>query len=176
MTPVTVPQSRDIGQPIKPTGNPLASGLGPAAWADRADVPDLTFQGEPKIVPMRVAPDFYVEPRDPDPRGMTVLGNDGAVAGTVAEIWVDRSEPQVRYLEVLVTSTGKLVLLPITFCRVDPERRIIKVAAISAAHFADVPGTRDYNKVTLLEEDKIQAYYAGGTLYGAPGREDSLII
>jgi hypothetical protein len=95
----SVPRARNINDPIEPTGNKLLSGVGPAAWAERADRPDLTIHGEPKIVPMRTAPEFFVEPRDPDPRRYDVVGCDGAVAGSVAELWVDKSEPQVRYLE-----------------------------------------------------------------------------
>ena len=33
---------------------------------------------------------------------MTVLGADGKVGGTVRDVWVDRSEPQIRYFEVEV--------------------------------------------------------------------------
>jgi photosynthetic reaction center H subunit len=38
-----------------------------------------------------------------------------------------------------------------------------------------VPSTRDPDKVTLLEEEKIAAYYAAGTLYATPGRTESLL-
>ena len=36
----------------------MRDGVGPAAYAERADTPDLTVDGAPKIVPLRVAPDF----------------------------------------------------------------------------------------------------------------------
>ncbi len=71
------------GAPLEPTGNPMLDGVGPAAYAERADVPDLTLDGHPKIVPMRVATEFTVEARDPDPRGMEVVGADGEVGGVV---------------------------------------------------------------------------------------------
>lgn len=167
-----IPQARDINAPIEPTGNPLLSGLGPAAYAQRADTPDLTVHKKPKIVPMRVATDFSVDARDPDPRGMTVLGCDGAAAGTVVDIWVDRSEPQVRYLEVSVANGGRKVLLPVTAARVHASARRIAVKSITAAQFADVPGTKSPDQVTLLEEDRIQAYYAGGYLYATPNRTE----
>ncbi len=177
MSSVTVPRSRDIGEPISPsTANPMLSGLGPAAWAERADKPDLTIDGRPKIVPMRVATDFYVDPRDPDPRGYTVVGLDDVVAGTVAELWVDRSEPQVRYLEVLVEATGRMVLLPVPCARFQPTKRSVKVYAIRGAQFADVPQTASFAQVTLLEEDKIQAYFAGGYLYATPSRAEPVIV
>jgi len=88
------------GSPLAPTGDPMHDGVGPAAYAERADQPDLTLEGEPKIVPLRVASDFTLEPRDPDPRGMSVVAADGAVAGHVRDVWVDRSEILIRYLEV----------------------------------------------------------------------------
>jgi photosynthetic reaction center H subunit len=172
----SVPRARNINDPIEPTGNKLLSGVGPAAWAERADRPDLTIHGDPKIVPMRTAPEFFVEPRDPDPRGYAVVGCDGAVGGTVAELWVDKSEPQVRYLEVLVASTGKLVLVPVTCARVDVTGRRVQVKSITAAQFADVPATKAFHEVTLLEEDKIQAYFAGGYLYATPARVESAWI
>ena len=40
------------GAPLVPTGNPMVDGVGPAAWAERADKPDVTLHGEPRIVPM----------------------------------------------------------------------------------------------------------------------------
>lgn len=163
------------GAPIQPEGDPMTSGLGPAAWADRADHPDLTVHGEPKIVPMRVAQNFYVEPRDPDPRGMTVVGLDGVVAGRVVDLWVDRSEPQVRYYEVELAAGGRTVLMPFAVARVDARRGVVKTKSILAAQFAAVPGTKDPELVTLLEEDKIMAYFAGGYLYATPDRARPLV-
>lgn len=165
------------GSPIYPTGNPLVDGIGPAAYAIRPEVPDLTHEGEPKIVPMRVATDFSVEPRDPDPRGKPVYGADGEQGGTVSDIWVDRSEPQIRYLEV---STGegegaRKVLLPITFARVSSKDGSVRAQSILGRHFAEVPTTAADDRVTLQEEDKICAYYGGGTLYALPERQEPLI-
>ena len=82
----------------------MLDGVGPGAYADRAETPDLTFEGLPKIVPLRVATDFTIEPRDPDPRGMEVIGADGQTGGVVRDAWVDRSETLIRYLEVEIAS------------------------------------------------------------------------
>jgi photosynthetic reaction center H subunit len=95
-----------LGAPLEPNGDPMLAAVGPGASPDRPDEPDLTFEGEPKIVPMRVATDFSVSERDPDPRGMTVFGADGEVGGTVKDIWVDRGEPQIRYLEVALAASA----------------------------------------------------------------------
>lgn len=97
-----VPTGPWPGAPLEPTGNPMVDGVGPAAWAERADEPDRTFEGHVKIVPLRVAEDFQIAGRDPDPRGMRVIAADGKVAGTVHDVWVDRSEMMIRYLEVEV--------------------------------------------------------------------------
>jgi photosynthetic reaction center H subunit len=157
------------GAPLEPVGDPMADGVGPAAYAMRADTPDRTIDGAPKIVPLRVATEFTLEARDPDPRGMEVVAADGAVAGKVADVWVDRSETLARYLEVEVAG-GRRVLLPVNFARVNGNRRQVKVESILARHFANVPGTRNPDQVTVREEDRITAYYASGHLYAEPSR------
>ena len=88
------------GAPLQPIGDPMLAGVGPGSFANRPDVPDLTFEGTPKIIPMRVATDYAVAHQDLDPRGLPVLGADDVVGGRVKDIWVDQSEPQIRYLEV----------------------------------------------------------------------------
>jgi photosynthetic reaction center H subunit len=172
-----VPVASWPGAPLEPTGNPMIDGVGPAAYAQRANVPDLTVDGFASIVPLRVATDATVDPEDPDPRGMTVYGADGVRAGTVSDLWIDRTEPQIRYLEVEISPIGsaKRVLLPFIMARVDGARREIKVKAILGRQFADVPALGSPNQVTKLEEDRITAYYAGGTLYATPARTEPLL-
>ena len=48
------------GAPLEPTGDPMRDAVGPASYAQRADVPDLTVEGHDKIVPMRIATDFSI--------------------------------------------------------------------------------------------------------------------
>lgn len=167
-----VPTHRFLGSPLEPVGNPLLAGVGPGAWADRADVPDLTFEGEPKIVPLKSLPDISIAPQDTNPRGLPVVGADGEVGGTVVHIWVDQSEMMVRYLEV-ETPKARRVLLPINFCRV--KRDQVKVQSILGHQFHDVPRTKHPAQVTLLEEEKIMAYYGAGTLYAEPSRAEPLV-
>jgi photosynthetic reaction center H subunit len=155
--------------------NPLLSNRGPASYANRADVPDRTYDGEPKIVPLRAAPNFYLEPRDPDPRGYAVIACDGHVAGTVTDVWIDRSEPQLRYIEVAVPGRDGVALVPAAMTKVDTRLRSMKVASITAAQFADVPATRHPERVTLLEEDRIMAYFSAGHLFATPSRMEPLI-
>lgn len=158
------------GAPFTPDTDPMRAAVGPGAYADRADVPDVTIHGAPKIVPMRADANFFIEPRDPDPRGMAVVGADDLTAGTVVDVWVDRSEPQIRYLEVQLPASGRTVLLPIGYARIKGRSRTVHVKSIRAAQFDAVPGTRTPEQVTLLEEDRIMAYYAGGYLYADESR------
>lgn len=160
------------GAPLQPTGDLLLAGVGPGSWADRADVPDMTYEGLPKIVPLRAAEGFGVAHQDVDPRGLPVLGDDHVEGGRVVDLWVDRSEMLFRYLEVEVKG-GARVLLPMNFARIDQGR--IRVRSILGEHFARVPKTRSPELVTLLEEEKIMAYYGAGTLYATPSRQEPLL-
>jgi photosynthetic reaction center H subunit len=163
------------GAPLVPDGDPLTSGVGPGSWVPRADKPDLTLEGHARIVPLRVATDFGINERDPDPRGMPVLAGDDQVAGTVHDVWVDRAEPQIRYLEVQLEGSGQRALLPITFARFDDWKRCVRVQSILAGQFGGVPRLAQADQVTRLEEERISAYYAAGTLYAEPARMGPLL-
>lgn len=177
--PKLVRADRNVGSPHIPTGNPLVDAVGPASYADRAEVPDLTAHGIAKIVPLRAAPGFFIAEGDPDPRGLAVRACDGVIAGRIVEVWIDRSEPQVRYYEVQLINGGRTVLLPVPFVQW-PNFGLTKtdhvlVKSITAAQFADVPGIKDAAQITLREEDRISAYYAGGHLYATPARSQPII-
>ena len=150
----------------------MTAGVGPGAYAERANVPDLTVHGDLKIVPMRVARNFSIVKRDADPRGMLVVGADDRVAGMVTDVWVDRAEWQVRYLEVALESSGESVLLPITGALIKASRRHVLVDAITAAQFAAVPKLANPDQVTFYEEERIVSYYGGGYLYALPSRTE----
>jgi photosynthetic reaction center H subunit len=162
------------GAPLEPTGNPMLDGVGPAAYAQRVDEPDLTVEGHDKIVPMRIATDFAIATQDPDLRGMTVVAADRKSAGLVRDVWIDRSEVIIRYLEVELDG-GRRVLLPWNFSRVDKRHGRVTVKSILARQFADVPATKSPDRVTLLEEDRICAYYGGGHLYAVPSRTEPML-
>lgn len=162
------------GAPLEPTGaNPMLDGVGPGAWADRADVPDVTTDGQPKIVPLRAAAAYGVSHKDTDPRGLPVVGDDGEVAGTVTDLWIDRAEHLFRYLEVQLAGQQRTVLLPMTFARV--RRNEVKVHSILGHQFAQVPGIKSGTQITFLEEEKIVAYYGAGTLYAEPHRSEPML-
>lgn len=161
------------GAPFEPTGNPMIDQVGPASYARRHDAPEMAYDdGLPKIVPLRTATDFFLASEDPDPRGHDVVGGDGILAGTVVDVWIDRSEYIVRYLEVetLAAFGARRVIVPTHFVVFRNRQRIIRVKALLAAQFADVPGLRNADSITSLEEDKIVGYYGGGLLYATPSR------
>ncbi len=180
------PVDSSFGAPLEPIGNPLSAGIGPGSWAARSDRPDLTIKGLARIVPMRVATDFFVAHEDPDPRGFDVLGMDGAVGGKVVELWVDRSEPCLRYLEVEVSGGGTR-LFPIPFVRIPrptgwipimstmPDRTHVQIHVLKASDFAGIPQIKSPDNVTLLEEDKISAYFGAGSMYNSDLRFGPLV-
>ncbi|WP_435418722.1 photosynthetic reaction center subunit H [Parerythrobacter aurantius] len=164
---------RSAGAPYYPTGNPLEDGLGPAAWADRAKHTDLDGEGRNRIVPIALAAGVTVHRRDADPRGMTVIGADGAKAGTVTDLWVDRAEHQVRYLEV---DTGaRKVLAPMGMAKVRGKAGTVVIDAINAGQFAAAPVPEAADAITLYEEERIVAYFGGGYLYANRARQEPLI-
>lgn len=161
------------GAPLVPEGDAMRAEVGPGSYAQRADRPDTTVEGTPRLVPLRVAPEFDVAAPDVDPRGLPVLGADGANGGIVRDVWVDRAEMLFRYLEVELPGSAQRVLLPLNFARVD--RRAVRVASVLGAQIAGVPTTAQRDSVTLLEEEKIMAYYGAGTLYATPARQEPLV-
>lgn len=161
-----------IGAPLVPVGDPLHAGIGPGAWAERADHPDLDSDGHPCIQPLRDLPEHGVSSKDTDPRGLEVVGADGEVGGVVRDLWLDHAEMVFRYLEIETAGADgpRRVLMPMAFARIG--RDVVKVGAILGRQFANAPGTRLPNVVTMLEEEKISAYYAAGMLYAKPDRAD----
>ncbi len=103
---------------------------------------------------------------------MEVYGADEVCAGVVRDLWIDRAEPQIRYLEVDIDT--RHVLLPINFAKIDGRNRIVTVKSIQSSQFAMVPSLDNPNQVTRREEDQILAYYASGHLYGYPSTQRAL--
>lgn len=164
-----------FGAPLVPTGNPLVDAVGPASYAERADEPEMTWDGLPLIYPLRELKDVTVAEEDSDPRGMSVVGADRRVAGVVKDLWVDRCEPQIRYLEVELSGGKGRRLVPMTLARVNETTQQITVQSLLAAQFADAPSIKHGDRVTKLEEDKITGYFGGGSLYATPDRLGPLL-
>lgn len=160
------------GSPLEPEGDPLQAGVGPGAYAQRAKFPDVTLHGAPRIVPLRVAEDFYLDKGDPDPRGMPVIAADNAVAGVVSDVWIDRSEYIIRYLEVALPDSTKRVLVPMPMAVIERGRKRVKVDALLAAQFAGAPALASPDQITRDEEERVSAYVGAGTLYASPARAE----
>jgi photosynthetic reaction center H subunit len=162
-----------IGAPIAVGADPLLSAMGPASYCERHDEVEKTTKGEDCIVPLRVAKEFAID-AGPDPRGWNVVAGDGKVAGTVKDLWIDRADQMVRYVEVDVPGKGvRLVPFPLALVCYEPDA--IQVASIYAGHFEKVPVTKEPDRITGLEEEKISAFYAGGRLYADPKRAEPLV-
>ena len=161
------------GAPLVPSGDPMLAEIGPGTYSQRTDIPDTTWEGEPRLVPLRDKPDFSVTAGDPDPVGLPVICADGKSGGTIVDCWVDQAEIIFRFLEVKLPDNGGHVLLPMNFCRV--TRREVRVASVMSSQLNSVPRQRQADVITLLEEDKVMAYYGGGTLYASPSRAEPLL-
>jgi photosynthetic reaction center H subunit len=178
---------RSSGAPWVPTGDPMKDGMGPAAFANRAKYPDLTYDGRPRIVPIADSHEMIVSPQDPQLIGWPVMAADKQIVGKVSDIWVDQAEHIIRYLEV-ETTTGKKVLAPMMVAVVhgnslldallpivDDKPKFVEIDAITAAQFEDVPMLEAPGIITRYEEDRVQAYFGGGYLYATPERSEAWI-
>ena len=162
------------GYPLETTGDPMLDGVGPASWAPRRDVPELDGHGHPKIIPMVATENFFVS-AGRDPRGLPVVAGDKATVGKISDMWIDEAEQMVRYLEIeLDPSAGEgKRLVPLNLARIHSDR--VAVRSIYGEHFNNVPRHASDRQVTLLEEEKISAYYGGGTLYADKMRSEPLL-
>jgi photosynthetic reaction center H subunit len=154
------------GSPYDPVGEPLLAAVGAGAFAARADVVEHTLSGQDLVVPMRVAPECKVF-GGADPRGFLLIAADGGVVGKINDIWFDRADVLVRYLEVtLGDNTTRLVPMPLV--QLHGEKKRVEISALTSTQFAHVPTLKNPNRVTLLEEELVGAFYAGGRLYAQP--------
>ncbi len=163
------------GAPLVPTGDPLVDGIGPAAWADRAKRPDLDMEGHPRIVPIGLAPGWSIARGDADLIGWPVIGADRKVAGRIVDLWIDKADRLVRYLAVALDDAAGTVLAPMMMAKVDRRRGVVVVDALMAGQFAAAPRIDAADRITLYEEDRVQAYFGGGYLYAMPSRQEPLL-
>lgn len=176
--PVNLPGVREpfSGAPLRPTGNPLTDGLGPAAWAERQHVPDLDMEGHARIVPLSTIDALWIDGKDADPRGMDMVALDNVVVGKITDIWVDRAERIIRYLEVAVAGAeARHVLVPMAMSVVQRRRNRVVCDALNAAQYAGAPGVPSGNVITFYEEERAQAYFGGGYLYATRERQEPVL-
>jgi photosynthetic reaction center H subunit len=167
------PAAKTPGSPLIPDGDPIGANIGTGAYANRSDTPDLTLDGKPRVVPMRTNSSLSVDSRDPDPRGMPVFAADGVEVGKVSDAWIDLAEPQIYFLEV---ATGeRSVMLPYHFADIDKKKSEIRVDVLYSKQFLNAPALKSPDQITLLEEDKITGYFAGGLLYADDKRAEPFL-
>lgn len=157
------------GAAFEPTGDPLVDGIGPAAWARRRDLPELDGKGHPKIVPLRTLESFSVS-AGRDPRGLPVVAADSEIVGDVKDMWVDEPEQLVRYIEYTLRSDGTTRLVPIELSKIKRDR--VAIHSLVSKNFANIPTVKSESQITMLEEERICAYYCGGKLYATQDRQE----
>lgn len=152
------------GFPHKPTGDGLLDGVGPASWVPRRDMPELNGHGTPKIAPMSVHEGMMVS-AGRDPRGLPVVCKDDVSIGTVTDMWIDEPEQLVRYLQFEIDPEfgGGTRLAPINLVRI--RRRYVDIPSLKSDRMVQIPTIKNTDRITLLEEEKIMAFFGGGALY-----------
>jgi photosynthetic reaction center H subunit len=118
--------------------------------------------------------EWSIAREDPNLVGMTVVAADGKAVGKVSDVWIDRSDHLVRYLDVALDG-GRTVQVPFLMGTVKRRQGIFHVDAINSAQFANVPALATAGQITRREEDQVMGYFGGGYLYGLPGRAEPLL-
>jgi photosynthetic reaction center H subunit len=59
------------------------------------------------------------------------------------------------------------------FARIKKDRVVIR--SLYAANVGGIPTIKSDSEVTLLEEEKVMAYFGGGTMYADKSREEPLL-
>lgn len=156
--------SVSAGSPYVPTGDAMVDGVGPASWAPRKDHPELDAHGHVKIKPMASLEDFKVS-AGRDPRCLPVMGGDGEIIGRCVDMWVDVPEQMVRYLTVDLNpeQSGKHRLIPMNMAKIKHDH--VKVESLTADRWEGIPQAKSADQITLLEEEKVMAWFGGGAMY-----------
>src|SRR5687768_2877135 len=94
------------------------------------NVADSHRDSEEHLKPLSELSNYTIEKGDPDPRGYTVIANDGGVVGEVEDLLVDTSGMKVEYLVVEPSqetlargTTAGAVLLPVREVEVRNDSR-----------------------------------------------------
>ena len=59
--------------------------------------------------------------------------------------------------------------------RIDGQDGEVRVRSVTAEQFLRAPALASADQITMLEEEKVQAYFTGGTLYAHKGRTEPLL-
>jgi photosynthetic reaction center H subunit len=119
-----------------------------------------------------MATGFSIAREDSDLHGWPVCGADGQVAGHVKDLWIDTADRLIRYIEL--DGTGGPQLAPMMMSKVHRKGRRVVVDALNAEQFAGVPRLAQTDRITMYEEERVQAYFGGGYLYANASRQEPL--
>jgi photosynthetic reaction center H subunit len=62
-----------------------------------------------------------------------------------------------------------------TLVRISSDRNLVVVQSVMGDQFADAPVLANPDQITLREEDRVSAYFAGGQMYASPDRMGPLL-
>lgn len=165
------PREAFPGAPLYPVGEPLIAGVGPGAYTLRRDEPFVMLDGSPQLEPLRKATDVKCVDPHTDPRGRGVFGADLRLAGRVVDMWLDKGSKIPRYIEVALDGDAGHRLVPIFSLHVPRRGTAVTVEAIKARQLALAPILKSPDSITAREEDRVNAFFAGGAMYATPLRE-----
>ena len=151
------------GAPLEPTGNSDARRRRPGRLRAARRHARSHPRRRPRSCRCASRHDFGVAAHDLDPRGLPVIGADGVVGGVVSDVWVDRSETLFRYLEVEVATARRAACCCRSTSRASARRRRAGRLDPGPRISPTCRRTRNPDQVTLLEEERIMAYYGAGT-------------
>ena len=161
-----IPAEGYFGAPLIPIGDAMLAEVGPGAYPMRKTTP-LMSEGEPQVLPMRVAHGWDVMKGDTDPRGMRVMDGGKVEVGTIVDLWVDRGVKILRYLEVELDGPEAVhVLVPIFRTDIREKRRVAIVQTMLAGHIRLAPRLSNPDQITAREEDQVNAYFSAAHMYG----------
>ena len=162
-----VPVHQFDGTAFAPVGNPLLAAIGPGSWVRKKDEPAVTERGDLLLQPLSALPEWSIQKEDGDPRGMTVFDWRWNEVGRVAEVWIDRGIKIVRILEIELhpgLAPGR-VLVPIYHTQIRERAREVRVTALWAHQFAEVPMPAKPGVITGQEDERLNAYFSAGAFY-----------
>jgi photosynthetic reaction center H subunit len=55
---------------------------------------------------------------------------------------------------------------------VHPAQGEVRVESVLSGQFAEAPALKNPDQITLLEEDKVSAWFGGGHMYATPERSE----
>ncbi len=139
----------------------------PWRLGDAARRADVDGKGRADAGAAAHSPEWSVETGEADPRGMAVLDRRYRTVGVVHDVWVDKSIKILRLFEVeLHAGLGRgRVLVPIFHTDIEEKAREVRVTALEAHQFADVPMPAEPDEITAREDDRLNAYFAAGYFY-----------